>query len=230
MMDADKPQCLIFDLEATPATEGQSARIFKLGALRPDTGQELELPIGGGQTLAAALARLDALAAGAAFVLGHNIIAHDLPLLRAAAPELALLQLPVIDTLRLSPLAFPQNPYHRLLKNYKLIRDSLNSPLADCRSTLTLFRDQHAAFTRLHETLPDELLCYQALLTSPTEPALTQFFTALTGQPPDLLTQVQKHISTLLAETDASLRTTRLPARWRRPRPTGISKASRWPN
>lgn len=82
-------------------------------------------------------------------LLGHNVIEHDLPILKQQAPALALHSLPVIDTLRLSPLAFPQNPYHRLVKDYKLIRDSLNSPLADCRSTLTLFRDQRDAFAQL---------------------------------------------------------------------------------
>ncbi len=27
--------------------------------------------------------------------------------------------MPLLDTLKLSPLAFPRNPYHRLLKHYK---------------------------------------------------------------------------------------------------------------
>jgi ATP-dependent DNA helicase RecQ len=48
---------------------------------------------------------------------------------------------PVIDTLFLSPLAFPENPYHRLVKNYKLLRDSLNDPLADAKLALSLFLD-----------------------------------------------------------------------------------------
>ena len=58
-----------------------------------------------------ALARLDAYAEGASCVLGHNLIAFDLPHLQAANPNLRLLRLPPIDTLRLSPLAFPRNPY-----------------------------------------------------------------------------------------------------------------------
>lgn len=102
---------------------------------------------------------------GASFVLGHNVIDHDLPILREHLPGMALHALPVIDTLRLSPLAFPQNPYHRLIKDYKLVRDSLNSPLSDCRSTLVLFQDQRQAFTQLNEINQMELLCYQALLT-----------------------------------------------------------------
>ncbi|MGZ5009262.1 MAG: hypothetical protein ACXV8W_15270, partial [Methylobacter sp.] len=40
---------------------------------------------------------------------------------------------------------FPENPYHRLVKDYKLVRDSLNDPLADARLALSLFRDQWEA-------------------------------------------------------------------------------------
>lgn len=30
-----------------------------------------------------------------------------------------------------SPLAYPANSYHRLIKNYQLVRDSINDPLQD---------------------------------------------------------------------------------------------------
>ncbi|WP_204349643.1 hypothetical protein, partial [Serratia marcescens] len=85
---------------------------------------------------------------------------------------------------RLSPLAFPQNPYHRLIKDYKLIRDSLNSPLSDCRSTLVLFQDQRQAFTQLKEVNQKELLCYQALLAPSLKSDLGAFFASLSGQSP----------------------------------------------
>jgi ATP-dependent DNA helicase RecQ len=51
--------------------------------------------------------------------------------LRKLAPRLALHDKPVVDTLYLSPLAFPENPYHHLVKDYKLVRGSLNDPAAD---------------------------------------------------------------------------------------------------
>ena len=70
--------------------------------------------------MAAALAKLDDLADGADFLLGHNLIDFDLPHLRAANPSLRLLLLPAVDTLRLSPLAFPRNPYHHLIKHYRV--------------------------------------------------------------------------------------------------------------
>ena len=37
-----------------------------------------------------------------------------------------MLKKPAIDTLYLSPLAFPENPYHRLVKDYQIVRDSIN--------------------------------------------------------------------------------------------------------
>lgn len=84
-----------------------------VGALRPDSGAQLEMKVSGNPSLA--LQQLNALSEGASFVLGHNVIDHDLPILREHVPGMALHALPVIDTLRLSPLAFPQNPYHRLI-------------------------------------------------------------------------------------------------------------------
>src|SRR5690606_189785 len=125
MPHAVQPRCLTFDLETVPAHENEAERIVKVGALRPDTGDSFEAATS--KQLAPSLVRLDRMCEGASFILGHNIVAHDLPILAAAAPASPLLERPAIDTLRLSPLAFPQNPYHRLIKDYKLIRDSLNS-------------------------------------------------------------------------------------------------------
>lgn len=116
------PPVLIIDLEVNP----QTRQIFQIGALRPDSGEHYESPkLNGKAAFQAALLQLERLSAGAEFVMGHNIIEHDLPYLRRAAPDLVLHKLPVIDTLRLSPLAFPQNPYHRLIKNHKLIASAL---------------------------------------------------------------------------------------------------------
>ncbi|MCK5190364.1 MAG: DEAD/DEAH box helicase, partial [Methylococcales bacterium] len=91
------------------------------------------------------LKEFDAFAKDARFLLGHNIILHDLPFCHTINPKLAMFDKLVIDTLFLSPLAFPENPYHRLVKNYKLLRDSLNDPLADAKLALSLFQDQWQA-------------------------------------------------------------------------------------
>ena len=94
--------CLSIDLEVGK----DDGRIHKFAGVRPDTGQPFAFPQGRGD-LALALARLDQLAEGAGFLLGHNLIAFDLPYLQAANPGLNLLQLPSVDTLMLNPLAFP---------------------------------------------------------------------------------------------------------------------------
>ena len=115
--------CIALDLEV-----GKGGHIHSLAAVRTDTGRTL-VHSGGG--LRTALARLDEFADGASFALGHNLIAFDLPHLKAAKPDLRLLKLPVVDTLRLNPLAFPRNPYHRLVKHYQdggLRRGRVNDP------------------------------------------------------------------------------------------------------
>lgn len=194
---------LVFDLEVVPSKGNRPNRIIMMGALRPDSGIELELKVTEDPT--SVLHQLDKLSAGANFVLGHNVIEHDLPILREYSPGMALHNLPVIDTLRLSPLAFPQNPYHRLVKDYKLIRDSLNSPLSDCRSTLVLFEDQRQAFTQLNDINRSELLCYQTLLAPTLKSDLGAFFVSLTGQFPATLAELRTLIPQLLLETDPSL-------------------------
>lgn len=89
---------------------------------------------------------MDNIASVADFVLGHNLLGHDFPVLQSTYPQLAILKKPVIDTLYLSPLAFPQNPYHRLVKDYKLVRSSVSNPVADARLASSVFRDQWETF------------------------------------------------------------------------------------
>ncbi|WP_121419064.1 RecQ family ATP-dependent DNA helicase [Pseudomonas aeruginosa] len=203
MASSPQPKSLIFDLEVAPGKGEKPDRILMVGALRPDTEDELEVTIAG--NLSETLSRLDTMGKGASFVLGHNVIEHDLAILRQQAPQLKLHQLPVIDTLRLSPLAFPQNPYHRLVKDYKLIRDSLNSPLSDCRATLTLFKDQQAAFAQLNTARQAELLCYQALLAPSMDDDLGHFFYSLTGQLPLDVSELRGRLVELLQENDPTL-------------------------
>src|SRR5438874_6669138 len=141
------PRCVSIDLEVGI----DDHRIHQFAAVRGDTDATLVFRQG---DLPAALARLDALAESAAFLLGHNLIGFDLPHLRAAKPDLGLLKLPAIDTLRLNPLAFPRNPYHRLVKHYQdgqLQRGQLNDPELDARLTLDVFRDQLQSFRQMRD-------------------------------------------------------------------------------
>ena len=112
------------------------------------------------------------------------MIAFDLPCLAAAKPDLRLLKLPSIDTLRLSPLAFPRNPYHHLVKHYQdggLKRGQLNDPELDARLALEVFRDQRRA---LRDPAPDLLAAWHWLSTPEPEGAdraLDDFFSELRG-------------------------------------------------
>ncbi len=172
------PRCICIDIE-TPHT-GEPA-IHKLAALRADTGAQVVVQ---GSFSAADLARrLDELVDGAAFVLGHNVRRHDLPVLQQLFPELELLRLPVIDTLELSPLAFPENPYHRLVKDYKLVSDSRNDPLRDAQLSLTLFSEEQAAFRALQDTRPDDVALFHFLLTGDAPGGLRSMFEAIRRAP-----------------------------------------------
>ncbi len=130
---------LLLDLEA------KNNRIYAIGAVLGD--KVFQRP--GKFELGEALADLDGFAEEAQGILGHNLLDHDLPLLRNLRPDLALLNKPVIDTLFLSPLAFPENPYHRLVKDYKLVKDSVSDPVADARLAASVFVDQWQSFTRM---------------------------------------------------------------------------------
>ncbi len=142
-------RCLLLDLETGP-----NGSIHKIGAVRDGATFQRQ----GQFDAQRALAELDAFAAGSERVLGHNLFGHDLPTLQAQAPVLALLRRPVVDTLYLSPLAFPENPYHRLVKDYKLVRDTVSDPLADARLAAQVFREQWAEFTRRRQGGDADLL------------------------------------------------------------------------
>ena len=129
--------------------------------------------------MARALARLDELADGADFLLGHNLIDFDLPHLCVANPGLRLLNLPAVDTLRLNPLAFPRNPYHHLVKHYQdgsLIKGRLNDPDLDARLVLEVFDNQQRAF---RETAPELLTAWHWLTTAVDGTGFDLFFSSL---------------------------------------------------
>ncbi len=119
----------------------ENGEIFAIGAVFKDKTFQRKVSF----DIRKALAELDDFAGDAVYLLGHNLLRHDLLICRAIAPDLKFLNKPVVDTLFLSPLAFPENPYHRLVKDYKLVRDSLNDPLADARLAISLFQDQWVA-------------------------------------------------------------------------------------
>ena len=154
-------------------------RIHAFGAVRSRSGKAQTFH---GGDLDTALKNLDAFAKGADYLLGHNLIAFDLPHLSAAKPDLQLLRLPVVDTLRLNPLAFPRHPYHHLVKHYQdgqLKRGRVNDPELDARLSLDVFSDQQKA---LRETEPDLLAAWHWLTSADdTGAGFDAFFAALRG-------------------------------------------------
>lgn len=84
---------------------------------------------------------------GIDFVCGHNIIHHDAKYLfgdKAYDWEL-------VDTLFMSPLLFPERPYHKLVKNDKLISDQINNPVNDCEKARDLLFDEINQWKELPE-------------------------------------------------------------------------------
>ncbi len=174
------PRCASIDLEVGK----KDSKIHQLAAVRGDTGQSFVFRQG---SLAKALDDLDDFARDSAFLLGHNIVDFDLPHLRAAKPGLRLLRLPAVDTLRLNPLAFPRNPYHRLVKHYQdgqLTRGRLNDPELDARLTLDVFWDQHVALRATQKAAPDLLMAWHWLTTLDDIPnGLNAFFSTVRSGP-----------------------------------------------
>ncbi len=169
---APKDRCLCLDIE-TARTDRMI--LHEVGAYRPDLDVHDRIS-GKANTL---IARLDKIAEGAVFVLGHNVVAFDQPALAVLHPSLALHRLPLIDTLELSPIAFPKNPYHRLVKDYKLCTTTRNDPVRDAELAYELFNDQREALRCRVEAYPDEMLCLHFLLASENAGGIADLFATL---------------------------------------------------
>jgi len=190
--------CLSIDLEVSRST----GRINQLAGVRSDSDRTLIFPP---RTLLEALDALDQFADGAAFLLGHNLIAFDLPQLRAVQPNLRLLEKPTVDTLRLNPLAFPRNPYHHLVKHYQdgqLLGNRRNDPLLDARLALQVLADQHASLKTMLDTAPDLLLAWHWLTTrNDGAGGFDYFFTQVRSANAPSEAQAQAALARLLTST-----------------------------
>lgn len=155
-------RALLLDLEVS-----HQGKILKIGAAIGNT--TFSRP--GSTSLETVSIELTQLATGAECLLGHNLIRHDLPVLRERAPDLSIHCLPVIDTLVLSPICFPENPYHRLVKDYKLVRESINDPVADARQAAALFADEFQSLNGLRQKEPRLFEVLHFLLATPEHKA-----------------------------------------------------------
>lgn len=82
---------------------------------------------------------------GIDYICGHNIIHHDAKYLFSGTTDCR----PLVDTLYMSPLLFPERPYHRLVKDDKLISDQMNNPVNDCLKAKNLLLDEIAQWNLL---------------------------------------------------------------------------------
>ncbi len=90
---------------------------------------------------------------GIQFICGHNILHHDMKYIGNAVVNADIPPENIIDTLFLSPLLFPTNPYHALLKDDKIQTEDRNNPLNDSIKARDLFNDEVAAFREMDEPL-----------------------------------------------------------------------------
>lgn len=146
-----------FDLEVNP----ESGHILDIGAVRSDEAIFHKNDAAGFREFIVL----------ADYLCGHNILAHDLVYLQKQLGEPTFGLAKAIDTLLLSPLLFPKNPYHNLLKNDKLQTEERNNPLNDSQKARNLFYDEVNAFN----TLPEELKAILASLLN-QQPGFSCFF------------------------------------------------------
>ena len=111
---------------------------------------------------------------GIDYVCGHNIVHHDAKyLFRDEKPRWTL-----VDTLYMSPLLFPERPYHRLVKDDKLVCEEMNNPVNDCEKARDLLQDEVAHW----KSLPEEhQRIYASLLSGQEE---FRGFMAMVGAEP----------------------------------------------
>ena len=89
----------------------------------------------------------------AEYLCGHNIIDHDKKYLDKWIGTDFTGKYKFIDTLYLSPLLYPEQPYHKLVKDDKLDPENLNNPYIDATKARDLFYDEMNEFQGLDNRL-----------------------------------------------------------------------------
>lgn len=168
-------RCLLFDIEIN-----EKNVVYSLGAV---LGEKTFRSPGGRPISKSVLAELNEFGRGADYLLGHNILSHDIPKLQELVPDLGILTKPAIDTLYLSPLAYPANPYHRLVKDYQLVRDSVSDPVEDARLAGRVFAEQWQAFAGQLAESSDIPVLYRSFLETDAQLTGTAAALAAMGVP-----------------------------------------------
>ncbi len=142
---------LFIDIEI----EVQSKKVLDIGCIS-NSGEQFHSP---------SVTKFFQQISGTDYLCGHNIIHHDLHYLKRLG-KFDFSAMRAIDTLYISPLLFPKEPYHKLLKDDKLQSEELNNPLNDAMKARDLFYDELTAFNKLDEDL---MQIYFGLLESKAE-------------------------------------------------------------
>lgn len=95
------------------------------------------------------------------YICGHNIIRHDAKYLFTGDCRWTL-----VDTLYMSPLLFPERPYHKLVKDDKLLCEQMNNPVNDCKKARDLLLDEIAHW---HTLSKEKRLLFSSLLKDKKE-------------------------------------------------------------
>ncbi|MDE6548586.1 MAG: DEAD/DEAH box helicase, partial [Muribaculaceae bacterium] len=119
------------------------------------------------------------------FICGHNIIHHDAKYLFGEDTRTFIL----VDTLYLSPLLFPERPYHHLVKDDKLVTDQMNNPVNDCEKARVLLMDEVTRWAGLSDS---KKIVFATLLQGIDEfKGFLAFVNAKVGQKESLAKQIQ---------------------------------------
>lgn len=96
------------------------------------------------------------------YIVGHNLIDHDLPFLKKRLGWQKFKDKIPVDTLGWSAILFANKPYHKLVKGYQLVsEDAPSDPLADAKLCRQLLKDEMGAF---HALNADVQAAYHACL------------------------------------------------------------------
>ncbi len=134
----NKLNIFYFDLEVDP----KSKKILEYGAL-----------LNSSQYRGKEQMKFEVLSREANTICGHNILRHDLAVLKKYQFPNSFFEKSIIDTLYLSVLFFPKKPYHHLVKDYLLVGTEINNPLADALLTKSLLEDLLIAYQKLSRPL-----------------------------------------------------------------------------
>ncbi|MBU3012262.1 RecQ family ATP-dependent DNA helicase [Polaribacter vadi] len=106
------------------------------------------------------LTKLESWIKQAEYICGHNIVAHDIALLKLSLGDDIFKTKKIVDTLLWSPILFSNTPYHKLVKGYKIVNDSdYNNPLSDCKLTKQLLIDELNRFSELESNIQQVYAC-----------------------------------------------------------------------